>query len=127
MRSAFCPLSRIPEVFTFEFSMPRRRLKKARPRWIGVLVWLLAWAAPLQRSTAAVSGMEKKLIEYGWDVPTPAQMKDQLAAMEARPFDGLIFRLSAGYNAFAAKRFEPAAFAEDEAILRGLSFDTIQG
>ncbi len=64
----------------------------------------------------------KKLIEYGWDVPTPAQMRDELASMEKRPFDGLIFRLSAGHNAFVTKPLDPAKFAEDEKILRALQF-----
>jgi len=65
----------------------------------------------------------KKLIEYGWDVPTPAQMRDGLATMEKRFFDGLIFRLNAGHNAFVTKRVESAKFAEDEGILRSLQFE----
>jgi hypothetical protein len=68
----------------------------------------------------------KKLIEYGWDVPTPAQMRDQLAAMEKRPFDGLIFRLNGGHNAFMTKPLKPAAFAEDEQVLRALRFTNFQ-
>jgi hypothetical protein len=64
----------------------------------------------------------KKLIEYGWDVPTPTQMRDELAAMEKRPFDGLIFRLNAGHNAFVTNRLDLAKFAEDERILRSLHF-----
>jgi hypothetical protein len=71
-------------------------------------------------STPASPG--KKLIEYGWDVPTPAQMRDELATMEKRPFDGLIFRLSGGHNAFVTKPLEAAKFAEDERILQGLQF-----
>jgi hypothetical protein len=66
--------------------------------------------------------LAKKLIEYGWDVPTPAQMREQLESMEKRPFDGLIFRLEAGHNAFVTKSLEPAKFAEDERILRSLTF-----
>lgn len=64
----------------------------------------------------------KKLIEYGWDVPTPAQMLEQLGAMEKRPFDGLIFRLAGGHNAFLTKPLDPAKFADDERILRDLQF-----
>lgn len=69
---------------------------------------------------------EKKLIEYGWDVPTPAQMRDMLPQMEKRPFDGLIFRLSGGHNAFETKPLDPAKFAEDERILKGLRFSRFQ-
>jgi len=64
----------------------------------------------------------KKLIEYGWDVPTPAQMSEKLAAMEKRPFDGIIFQLGGGRNAFAITPLEPAAFAEDARILPSLQF-----
>ncbi len=77
-------------------------------------LWAFASAAPLPAG--------KKLIEYGWDVPTPAQMSNELVAMEKRPFDGLIFRLSGGHNAFVTKPLDPAAFTEDERILRNLQF-----
>ena len=86
---------------------------------------LMMWAVlPLRlfAGEAALPAPGKKLIEYGWDVPTPAQMRDELAAMEKRPFDGIIFRLSAGHNAFLTKPLDPATFAEDERILRGLRF-----
>ncbi|MDH7504162.1 MAG: hypothetical protein QHJ82_15805 [Verrucomicrobiota bacterium] len=62
------------------------------------------------------------LIEYGWDVPTPAQMRQQLTAMEKRPFDGLIFRLAGGHNAFALQPLEQSKFAEDERALPELKF-----
>jgi hypothetical protein len=80
---------------------------------LGWLALPLACADPLHG---------KKLIEYGWDVPTPAQMRDQLASMEKRPFEGLIFRLDAGHNAFLTKPLDPAKFSEDDRILRELQF-----
>lgn len=43
---------------------------------------------------AAVTG--KKLIEYGWDVPTPEYLRDHIGEMEKRPFEGVIFRLPEG-------------------------------
>jgi len=52
----------------------------------------------------------------------PGERYQVLAAMEKRPFDGLICRLSGGYNAFVTKPLEPATFAEDERILRDLRF-----
>ena len=79
-------------------------------------------AASMWPSAAQLPPPGKKLIEYGWDVPTPAQMRDGLATMEKRPFDGLIFRLSGGYNAFLTKPLEPARFAEDARILPSLQF-----
>lgn len=84
---------------------------------------LLAAASLLASSIfAQVPLGQKKLIEYGWDVPTPSQMRDMLPQMEKRPFDGLIFRLDKGFNAFETKPLDPALFADDERILRGLTF-----
>lgn len=97
----------------------RRLLVGALIVWSVLAVSLLAGAAQL-----AVPG--KKLIEYGWGVPTPAQKPDELAAMEKRPFDGLIFRLNEGHNAFATRPLEPASFAEDECILRNLQFTSFR-
>jgi hypothetical protein len=87
----------------------------------GLIVWAVL-AGALITSAAPTPTPSKKLIEYGWDVPTPAQMRDQLAAMEKKPFDGLIFRLNEGYNAFVTKPLDPKRFTEDEQILRGLQF-----
>jgi hypothetical protein len=64
----------------------------------------------------------KKLIEYGWDVPTPAQMSQELAVMEKRPFEGIIFRLGGGHNAFATKLLDGDKFADDVRLLPSLQF-----
>ncbi len=42
----------------------------------------------------------KKLIEYGWDVPYPDQVRKEIRAMETKPFDGVIFRLREWNHAF---------------------------
>ena len=94
---------------------PQRLLVTALIGWVVLAAFPSPCAAPLGAPT-------KKLIEYGWDVPTPAQMREELGVMEKRPFDGLIFRLNAGHNAFLTKPLEPAKFTEDERILRGLQF-----
>ena len=93
------------------------RQRVFRALLLGALLALPAVAAKAQTLPHG-----KKLIEYGWDVPTPAQMRDELAAMEKRPFDGLIFRLGAGHNAFVTNTLEAAKFAEDERILAALPF-----
>jgi hypothetical protein len=35
---------------------------------------------------------KKKIVEYGWDVPYPDFVRDNIREMEKRPFDGLILR-----------------------------------
>jgi hypothetical protein len=48
----------------------------------------------------------KKLIEYGWDLPSPAYLRDNIRAMEQTPFEGVIFRLSDG----GGQVFKPEAW-----------------
>ncbi|MHC4544083.1 MAG: hypothetical protein ACYTDW_07765 [Planctomycetota bacterium] len=36
--------------------------------------------------------LKKKIIEYGWDVPYPDFVRDNIRQMEKRPFEGIIFR-----------------------------------
>jgi hypothetical protein len=99
----------------------RPREQKRRTLVAALFIWVvLAASAPLYAAPLAPPG--KKLIEYGWDVPTPSQMRAELASMEKRPFDGLIFQLSGGHNAFVTKPLEPAKFTEDERILRDMQF-----
>jgi hypothetical protein len=97
-----------------------RQVENQRCPISALVVWGLLAAATASLAQLAPSG--KKLIEYGWDVPTPSQMSLELAAMEKRPFDGIIFRLGAGHNAFVTKPLERAGFAEDERILPTLQF-----
>jgi hypothetical protein len=34
--------------------------------------------------------LPKKLIEFGWDVPTPSFVKQNIELMEKRPFNGIV-------------------------------------
>lgn len=83
--------------------------------------YLCLVVAILAVSVAALAGeplptverMPKKLIEYGWDVPTPDYIRAHIREMETLPFDGLIFRLKAGDNVLDPKPFDEAKYAED--------------
>jgi hypothetical protein len=55
----------------------------------------------------------KKLIEYGWDAPTPDFFRQQIKAMEKRPFDGVIVKLNAGKEVFKKTAYPDTAFAQD--------------
>jgi len=66
------------------------------PKGVGSALLLgIALGASASSIAADQPAPDKKLIEYGWDVPTPQQMREELTAMEKRPFDGVIFRLGA--------------------------------
>lgn len=92
------------------------------PHVFRAILTAMVIAAPTAVPAQTAGPPAKKLIEYGWDVPTPAQMNGQLAEMEKLPFNGLIFRLEGGHNAFATHALDPAGFAEDERVLRLLTF-----
>ena len=68
------------------------------------IVLLAAWFVVPLAAVHAQSPMParpaKKLIEYGWDVPYPDQVRKEIRAMERRPFDGIIFRLREWNHAF---------------------------
>jgi hypothetical protein len=50
----------------------------------------------------------KKLVEYGWDVPFPDQVRKDVRAMEKTPFDGVIFRLREWNHAFDPRPWDEA-------------------
>ncbi len=59
---------------------------------LGVLCLVLTIPAFAQQ----FSNTGKKIVEYGWDVPTPEYLKANIASMEKWPFDGLVFRINSG-------------------------------
>lgn len=61
----------------------------------------------------------KKLIEYGWDVPTARFVRENIAVMERRPFDGVMFNLTEEWR----HAFDTRRWAEEEMdfeVLRGI-------
>ena len=67
---------------------------------ITLLALLLIPLTALHAQTAAPERPVKKLIEYGWDVPYPDQVRKDIRNMEKKPFDGVIFRLREWNHAF---------------------------
>jgi hypothetical protein len=57
---------------------------------ITLAVLFLAPLAALHAQTSAPERPVKKLIEYGWDVPYPDQVRKDIRNMEKTPFDGII-------------------------------------
>jgi hypothetical protein len=46
------------------------------------------------QSSLPPTGGDKKLIEFGWDTPSPQALHDHVTEWQGRPFDGVIFSLS---------------------------------
>ena len=59
---------------------------------------------------AAQERPQKKVIEYGWDVPYPDFVQKHIADMEKRPFDGVVFRTREFDHAFDTTPWKFDAF-----------------
>ena len=57
---------------------------------------------------AAQQRIKKKIVEYGWDVPYPEFVRDNIRQMEERPFDGIIFRTKGFDHAFDTRPWKRA-------------------
>src|SRR5947208_12940284 len=61
------------------------------------LVLLASAIIPLAgfaQSTPPSTAAQKRLIEFGWDEPDTAFMRQHVAEMEKTPFDGCVFRVA---------------------------------
>lgn len=71
-----------------------------------VIVYLPLGSVETQATT-------KKLIEYGWDAPTPDFFNQHIKEMEQRPFDGVVVKLNAGKVVFKKDAYPDTAFYQD--------------
>ena len=66
--------------------------------------------------------MPKKLIEFGWDVPTSAFVKQNIQQMEKRPFNGIVIKLEGAKKVFLHKPYDPKQFTQDSQNLQATTF-----
>jgi hypothetical protein len=66
--------------------------------------------------------LSPKLIQFGWGVPTPIFVKQNIQEMEKRPFDGMAIKLSVGKQVFLHKPYNPQKFTEDLESLKSTKF-----
>jgi hypothetical protein len=66
--------------------------------------------------------LPKKLIEYGWDVPTPVFVKQNIQKMEKQPFDGIVIKLKGGKKVFLHQPYDPQEFNQDLQSLKSTKF-----
>jgi len=78
-----------------------------------MLLFLSLCLTPSSSPAQGVRALDKKLIEYGWDVPFPDFVRANIKEMEKRPFDGLIFKLHGGGKVLEPTPWDPARFAKD--------------
>ena len=78
----------------------------------------------------------KKLIEYGWDCPTPFYIRQHVEEMEQRPFDGIVIQVKRsrepqhktptrdvlGWNVFSSTRFKPEEYQHAFEDLKAVKF-----
>lgn len=93
----------------------------------GMLLFVLGDA----QAREADIGKGKKIIEFGWDIPDTKFLREHIADMERRPFDGVV--LSVHYikddeskplewTGFGRERLDPALFEESITDLQATSF-----
>ncbi len=84
---------------------------------------LFALSASPPAPVPAATG--KKLIELGWDSPTPDFLRANIAQMERRPFDGVVMHLNAGKTIFNKTPYPPSAFAADRSDLSAMKISKL--
>jgi len=67
---------------------------------------IFCWFCPAD--SVAQQRLRKKIVEYGWDVPYPDFVRDNIREMEKRPFDGIIFRTNEFNHAFDIRPWKQA-------------------
>jgi len=75
---------------------------------MGFVVLACTWSLFLTEALLAQPRLKKKIIEYGWDVPYPDFVRDNIRAMEKRPFEGLIFRTKGFDHVFDVRAWNKA-------------------
>jgi hypothetical protein len=85
---------------------------------------LLVPLATLHAQSLIPARPAKKLIEYGWDVPYPDQVRKEIRAMEQRPFDGIIFRLRDWNHAFDPRPWDEAQLQPQLDDLAAIEWNT---
>jgi hypothetical protein len=103
---------------------PERRILAGFALPLGLL---LLPVLPARAQVPARIGADRKLIEWGWDEPTPAYMRANAKRMDGYGFDGVIFHADPvhegkvanfAWECWSAKRFAYTDFAQNLADLK---------
>ena len=77
-------------------------------RALSAILLLVVLSLLLPECLLAQPRPRKKIIEYGWDVPYPDFVRDNIREMEKRPFEGIIFRTNGFDHAFDVRPWNQA-------------------
>src|SRR6476469_3878670 len=87
---------------------------------IGIVLAIFLTARPT--TAPGNTRPSRKLIEYGWDAPTPDFVRANIRAMEQRPFDGAVIKLSVGQLIFTHTPHADSKFVQDQNDLKATTF-----
>lgn len=90
-----------------------RQFRLDRKFCFGCILVMALLIIYLPTTAVATKITPKKLIEYGWNAPTPNFFRKHVKEMEQRPFDGIIFKLNAGKEVFKKTAYPNTAFTQD--------------
>ncbi len=93
---------------------------------------LFSWVVLVMVASTAFAQFDrprKKLIQYGWGVPSPSFVRENIVKMESQApfFDGLVIQTQGGWKSYPAhvfrkSPFDPNEFVEDINNLRATEF-----
>jgi hypothetical protein len=87
---------------------------------LAILAFIVALSLPV--SLLAQSRLKKKIVEYGWDVPYPDFVRDNIREMEKRPFEGVIFRTKGFDHVFDVRPWNKAELQPQLGTLSQISW-----
>ncbi len=85
-------------------------------KWLALLVLMGCTVLATQSAAVPPASVTKKLLEFGWDKPRPAQLS--AAQLDSSVFDGVVFASSAGDRVFKPRAQAVSAFDTDIAGLK---------
>jgi len=89
---------------------------------VGLFMTMLYVGCVNTQANTQAQKLPKKLIEYGWDVPTPAFVKQNIEQMEKQPFDGIVIKLKGGKKVFLHEPYDSKEFNQDLQSLKSTNF-----
>jgi hypothetical protein len=94
-----------------------------RPLWFILTLFIFTLGGLGQPTQARDSERPRKLIEFGWESPTPDVLRREIATLEALPFDGTTVQLNAGAMVFTHEPYPESAYSQDQADLAAFAAD----